>query len=525
MTVVQYINCVSLSFKSVGSIDIVDTIQNVHLDVHLHPIQERCDNFEKAFKTIGQKARIVLKQRLPNLSPELETKFLQINATKLTVIRACTVVKSWPGTTTIPSSTLTEVHTRNKRQIIPLIFSFSVGTLMGIFGNHLFNQDHAVQDELDETIITLQHHDHRLADLEHHMEILDNILRDNEMDQFLTSIDRVCSAANDFVHHIHDMSQGISQLFDQKLTTSLVNPELLQSTLKELQALAHSKNADLPFATVDQLLQLPVVFSPTSTGLKIIVQVPFIRQTLQLYHLETSQFIHTPPSGSPTVLQVKAPKPLLAINEKSGSFQEMNSEDLAECAHIGTKYFCKLQILYRQQSSSCLGGLYEGQLSAITKYCEVSVSPNQWHLQPSENQVSIYMAQRSTLMTTCQNGSSTISHIQGQHTLHVPFGCYLRSEQFEYYPIETKFWPTIIHVNNTWAFNEVFPSVFTFSTFEEELANLPVGSDIRHLLSTRQHVYYQQRLHLAFTVGSMILVIIVLIVICVCCVNRHRRSS
>ena len=190
------VDSVNLQFHQIGQVHAISSIASIRLNVSLHQFPHQCQQllglWKKANKSLEN--RIALQFSTPwkdesdvHRLQRLNSKFSVIDSSVASLKQTCKQLAFVPGLS----------PERPKRSLLA-IATFSLGTIIGAFAEHLFAPATAnvVQQQLDDQSAVLQNHDHRLFDLEHKVKRLGRQIDQNAELDWLHQIDLLKLSTN-----------------------------------------------------------------------------------------------------------------------------------------------------------------------------------------------------------------------------------------------------------------------------------------------------------------------------------------
>jgi hypothetical protein len=524
----------TLQFDQVGVIyptnQFLKLIITVNISSYVHYCEELltiADHLTAEFSTFENPHNISA-NFTGDFSPYSFAKISSFNSSIDELKESCTSISSLPGARRMKNF-------RPKRQAAIFFGALALGTAFGAFGHEILSNHHLQQEE-DLVVHVLKEQDVRVNQLANQtsklaksVERLSRITRSEiNADRRFIVMAIFTHTVQYFVIHEKLLTTGILAAYNHRLSNLLLDHRQLQEVHSQLVQKAAQLGANLPTKQQDQLYQLPVSFRVNS-ALQIIVHIPLTGVKLQLLHLRNSHVVLT--NGSSAILcDLKEAKNFLAITEENDEYAEMSSAHLKVCLQLGKAYFCRIEIMQKKTSPSCLLSIFKGDNKGVFDHCDLHLSTQAWHIiKARRDRIMLFVTSSMSVRLQCSNGTTVTSVSPGMTELSVPRTCALESDYFKYQNSHDQEVAIEVTIHITWDLQQ-FRIPFPLSTIPDVKADLLtsgiVPANSLHLL-IEQHLRnrdQQRRLQILWwSLGLSICVLTIgIIIFLVLCIYRRQ---
>ncbi len=189
----------------------------------------------------------------------------------------------------------------------------------------------------------------------------------------MTAIAQVISDTNKLWAVIAIFEQVINLAFDPKLAPGALSIDILDTIVHHIKDTAAKNKFHNSIHQPSDLYKLETSFihCPEEHTVILILHVPFVEteNLLPLYEF-ISLPIYFKFSSNVSVIPDVGKQDLIPIGNIE-AFQTLSSSDLANCKHLGIKFFCEgHSVLQTNIVNNCLGSLYLGSATLIKHNCK-----------------------------------------------------------------------------------------------------------------------------------------------------------
>ena len=401
-------------FKDMGTMYQASAIMHVAFDLDLSQLRDRCTMLEAA--------------RKEKVSAAEKTKHREANNNHL-LTDTCRMVKEM-------GATFSTDMERPKRQIIAGAIAALTGmTLFGLYEHtKIKNLAKDIRDEKTRThdlIVRVQKQATLLHDISKRMEEQDydmlTFLRESGKQKELADkqnwLQEYTNQLMEFAWLVQRLHQGITDLRHGQLASTLVPLEDANKAFEEVKKTAEESGGKPIITRGEGLYELPVSFmSHKEFVYQIIVHVPIIRQTFQLYRYRPMPIQVT--DGTTDVTVIPDPEHrILAYN--LAMHRELDQEDLHDCWHWGRHFVCNEVAAYHLRlTRTCLGALFAGDKSATKLLCPIKRTQESWNAEPLDQEhLIVYFRDETRVQVACVGEQQRSLTIKGSRVLRVRANC------------------------------------------------------------------------------------------------------
>ena len=331
--------------------------------------------------------------------------------------------------------------------IVGAVFVFS--TILGLFNLAKVEQNKHIDNlktAANKDFLLLEYHDTKINALvqatnflEKHTSVYERAATKfwQEAD-IMFSLQRIESIVDTIGTSIGEFTEGLTHLFNQKISINLLKPNALIRLWKQLLRKAANRG-HLIFDNALDLLQLPVThFAQASGNLRIYLHVPVAAVTLQLYNYRpfpiTLQNTSDPVAA---IITHKLNKEYLAINVDNSLHIELSASQLqSNCWRFASDFVCEdINTFTKNSHATCLAALYMGDPTSVQSLCDVRISDEKWAAERvDQDRYLMYAKNPMNYYKKCHNGSSQSLDIHGYDMVLLSEECRLISNQFMIFP-------------------------------------------------------------------------------------------
>ena len=284
------------------------------------------------------------------------------------------------------------------------------GTFMGLYNAHQLGKlrnEIATVKQVQERLITVAvNHEKRLSKAEEEIwAIRTSIAIETAVNAPLAvaRLTRILTNLGDLLQTIIHAAQ---QAQHHRLALDLLSPSELEALFQDVAHKAELYKYQLLIQQPTDLFQIEVSYLFDGQTLMLILHVPMVptNSLLRLFRLHPFPI----PFSSDKALWPKPPSSVLAISPSSPRLiTSIELADLMGCHQVNNVFLCERHgVLQRNAKSTCLGALFEQDISAAQRLCELQLVPYQEHaLQLESNWFLIYSLRRFISYVRCQNGT------------------------------------------------------------------------------------------------------------------------
>lgn len=402
LSFVSLISGEQFQFSRLGKAFAVEDVLMLNLQLHLSPLYSGCQYWRNLVYNSSK--------------PFSQFSKTGLTRTNITVTHACHLVHSFPAIAQFPS------ENRKPRQILTALASFSLGTIFSSLSEKLFGHSN-----FQEIQFNLKHLDDRFTALQEQVDrserILERLIHEEEEISIFV-------AADSFLATVREVSQAISQLYDQQLPLSLVAGVDAQAIFSDLRSIAEKRRLELPFVSFDQIFQFPVTFQPDTQNqlLNIQLSIPLIKKKFDVYHLLQQEVVATHRNET-LMLKIQTPSSLLALSPNKAEFATFTQEQFEACFNFQGVHFCHINVFYKNMSETCISSLYQGQLTQIDQQCQIVPTFKRWNLILTSSELVVASLDSLTVHEHCSN-SSRVFNLKGTHRIPRQRSCSYESTHF-----------------------------------------------------------------------------------------------
>jgi hypothetical protein len=220
---------------------------------------------------------------------------------------------------------------------------------------------------------------------------------------------------------------AIQQVHHRRLAIDFLSAEQLGALFDTIGQTAAARNYVLLIDAPSDLFQVEASYVSDEGNVVIVLHVPMVPQDslLRLFRLRPFPI----PFSSTMALLPETSSSLLALSQGSTRLMTtIEHSDLMDCHRIGSVFICERHsVLFNQIKATCLGSLFEQDISTAREICDLELVPYQEAvLQLQSNWFLIYSPSMFTGYVQCHNGTSNEAHIKrGVNRLFVDPSCTL----------------------------------------------------------------------------------------------------
>jgi hypothetical protein len=383
-----------VQFSPAGKLFSVDNVVNVRVQLRLQPLVQSCQQWRSLVQDNSSKM-------LSLLSHE------GISRVNATIEHSCALVHSFPGVAKLPF----EGRTRKPRQLLSTVASFSLGSIFGSFTEKLFGHS-----DFHDVELQVHRMENQLSALQQHVAQAEKTIADL---QFQTEEISVIVSADFFGTTVNSVAAAIDQLYNRRLPLQIVAGLDEAALFSALSDHAQQHQLRLPFHSFDQIYQLPIVFEPdvATQVLNIRVPIPLVEQEFSLYQLLQKEVVSTWQEEH-MIFEIGLEETILAINKNKANFVVFTAEQLATCFRLSDVNFCRLPMLLRNMSDTCVSSLFQGSFAHIDAKCHLRPSSKDWNLVVTPEYLFVGSLIPLTVHEKCHN-ASRVYHIEHPQQLMI----------------------------------------------------------------------------------------------------------
>ena len=210
--------------------------------------------------------------------------------------------------------------------------------------------------------------------------------------------------------------------------TLLSEPELRRLT-EALASSAAANGFELMVSNLLQVLQMPISYSVTTTGFRIILHVPMANgnKFLALYQIQQVP----QPLGDGTFVSFQPQEKMLAVNNDATLYKTFDLAELTLCRNLGTRYWCdrgmalqKTAAITGNDPAECLILLFRNDHRRALSACPVvSSGPRSAATIIGNGDVLTANVQDEAIVISCPGRENQFSNIEAVSTVHLDPGC------------------------------------------------------------------------------------------------------
>ena len=231
---------------------------------------------------------------------------------------------------------------------------------------------------------------------------------------------RVAAAANTAAAHVHGITDAVlTTLHTGKVTPTLLPPDRVMAIWPNISRIAAEHRAHLPPAHA--IYELPAHFQQSEDGLVIIISIPLITATLELW--SPANFPLSLPSGPHWVHMLENQH--LALDTSTATFAVFDDADLSSCPKIGGHWFCHDPVRYSRADTTCAAALFHSDTKAAARICRTSPYRGGMRAVRTANDTfSVYSPDASRLTVACNTAQRwTLTLPAGFNAITLAPGC------------------------------------------------------------------------------------------------------
>ena len=232
----------------------------------------------------------------------------------------------------------------------------------------------------------------------------------------------------------HDSDTRKTMVQVQSMLSGRFPPTLLAESelrrLVETMAVSAAANGyELMVSNLLQVLQMPISYSVTTTGFRIILHVPMANgnKFLALYQLQQVP----QPMGDGTFVSFHPQEKMLAVNHDATMYKAFDLAELTLCRNLGTKYWCDRGMALQKASAitgtdpaECLILLFRNDHRRALSACPVvSSGPRSAAIIIGNGDVLTANTQDEAIVISCPGQENQFSNVEAVSTIHLDPGC------------------------------------------------------------------------------------------------------
>ena len=319
----------------------------------------------------------------------------------------------------------TDSH-RKPRAFLPF-----VGVALGIYGTYMGWHNHQQIEyllaEQKKIIEVQQQHTQQIHALGRNIDALTHYLAiqtalnpgllDARLNRIESQIDRRIDIA----------THAIQQAQIRRLSVDLLLPAQVNALFAKLQKTAKDQNCALLLEHPSDLFQIEVSYFSYQGDVQLLLHVPMVSpdSTLRLFKLHPFPLPINSKYGPLLIPQVDNSVLGVTVGSQRHSV-EKSAVDLMACFTVNRIYICAESGVLRQDfTDTCLGALYQQNLTAAKITCPLKVHPAEEMIkQLRNNWFAVYSPIAMTVPIDCRNGTSReMMTPAGISSFHLSEGC------------------------------------------------------------------------------------------------------
>ena len=429
-----------------------------------------------------------------------------------------------------------DTHQSRQKRFLPLLVAGAAvlaSTFLGAWNTveiqQLRKSNHELIVKMDD-LVTRQTAD------ETHLDLIDRAVLTIHQDVQQIHMDRTHQK---FIDHtarqlrvvqmeITQISQVLDGLMQQRLSSSILDQDVMYSMFNNLSITANNLQYNLLPTNTFELLQCPTSFLAQNHSVHIFLHIPITRP--EATKLNIYKYISLPfhINNAPAFI-ARPSKQFLAINSLKQTFFTMDAQEFEKCQSVGRLHVCRNQILHNHSTAqfdnnstipkqeACLFALFLQRADIATQICDIYPTrndPPQLH-QIQADQVLIHTHIPTIAVTTCPNGDHSDLHVQQPTIVTIPPTCTL-SVPHSSFTASINLDRTFHHKIYTWPHDPIqfltpLQSTIPIHSLQSRVPFLHPATNIRIWAQESQHFTY---LYIWNCVNSIVIILLTTSILC-----------